>query len=208
MTKNRSIKIAVLVLALALITSCFVGTTFAKYVSQGSAAGSLTVAKWAVSFAGEDITPADEGEIQINLFDTILDTNEEDGDEETTGEKDVKSGLIAPGTTGEFDLEVTNDSEVSAAYSVSFTVTGAAVPLEFSVDGGSSWDTAIATQTGTILYTESADDNDATINVKWRWAFEQTNVAAGDLADTTLGAYDGEAPKVTVTANVTVTQVD
>ena len=43
---NRTMRAAVLLLALVLITSCFVGGTFAKYVTSGDAADLARVAKW------------------------------------------------------------------------------------------------------------------------------------------------------------------
>ena len=45
--KNRTLRAAVLMLALVLITSCFVGGTFAKYVTSGEAGDNARVAKWA-----------------------------------------------------------------------------------------------------------------------------------------------------------------
>ena len=43
--KNRTLRAAVLMLALVLITSCFVGGTFAKYVTSGDAGDNARVAK-------------------------------------------------------------------------------------------------------------------------------------------------------------------
>ena len=42
--KNWTLRAAVLMLALVLITSCFVGGTFAKYVTSGSGTDSARVA--------------------------------------------------------------------------------------------------------------------------------------------------------------------
>ena len=47
--KNWTLRAAVLMLALVLITSCFVGGTFAKYVTSDNAADLARVAKWGVS---------------------------------------------------------------------------------------------------------------------------------------------------------------
>ena len=51
MTKknNPTMKIAAVLVALVLITSCFVGSTFAKYVTNGDLTGSARVAKFGVN---------------------------------------------------------------------------------------------------------------------------------------------------------------
>ena len=47
--KNWTMRAAVLMLVLVLITSCFVGGTFAKYVTSGSGTDSARVAKFGVT---------------------------------------------------------------------------------------------------------------------------------------------------------------
>ena len=158
MTKNRSIKIAVLVLALALITSCFVGTTFAKYTSTGDGSSSARVALWKVTTGAAGtavINGADS--VTFDLFDTIKDTGG------TAAETDVKVGddenIIAPGTEGSFDLIIKNASEVTAAYGLSFTLTNTAnVPLEFKVGNG-AWQSTLTN----VALNSDAEDDDNTI---------------------------------------------
>lgn len=84
--KNRTLRAAVLMLALVLITSCFVGGTFAKYVTSGEAGDNARVAKWGVS-----ITAHDTGDVFAKEYDAIA------GQDNTViagGEYKV----IAPGT--------------------------------------------------------------------------------------------------------------
>lgn len=84
--KNRTLRAAVLMLALVLITSCFVGGTFAKYVTSGEAGDNARVAKWGVS-----ITAHATGDIFAKEYDAIA------GQDNTViagGEYKV----IAPGT--------------------------------------------------------------------------------------------------------------
>lgn len=84
--KNWTLRAAVLMLALVLITSCFVGGTFAKYVTGGEAADIARVAKWGVS-----ITAHATGDIFAGEYDAIA------GQDNTViagGEYKV----IAPGT--------------------------------------------------------------------------------------------------------------
>ncbi len=65
--KNRTLRAAVLMLALVLITSCFVGGTFAKYVTSGEAGDNARVAKWGVSITRLHAT----GDIFAKEYDAI-----------------------------------------------------------------------------------------------------------------------------------------
>ena len=53
MKKNWTMRVALLIVALALITSCFVSGTYAKYVTSTTASDSARVAKFGVQLAVE-----------------------------------------------------------------------------------------------------------------------------------------------------------
>ena len=189
MKKNRTMKLACVLLALAIMTSCFVGGTFAKYTSTANGTATATVAKWSFKQGTTELEGDDT--VTFNLFETI---KEEDG---SADESAVVTGLIAPGTSGAFALEITNDSEVNAKYSISYTVEttdSVNVPIEFSTDG-TTWGSL-----QNVVDEALEIGEDVTINVQWRWAF-----TGNDTTDTTAGKA---APTVTVTAAVTFTQVD
>lgn len=79
-------RVAGLLLALVLVTSCFVGGTFAKYVTSGTGADHAKVAKWGVK-----VTAHGEGDIFASTYDQIA------GKDDTV----VAGGeykVIAPGT--------------------------------------------------------------------------------------------------------------
>ena len=128
---NRTVKFAIIVLALTMIALILVAGTYAKYTSSGSGTDSVKVAKWSFKVGDKDITTATES-FTFDLFKTIKDS---DGN---ANETDVKAGkIIAPGTSGEFSFDVENTSEVNAKYSLSYTVTNDGnIPVEFSVDDG------------------------------------------------------------------------
>ena len=63
---NRTMRAAVLLLALVLITSCFVGGTFAKYVTSGDAADHARVAKWGVT-----VTAHGTGDVFAKEYDAV-----------------------------------------------------------------------------------------------------------------------------------------
>jgi len=199
MKKNRTMRIAGLLLALTLITSCFVGGTFAKYVSEATGTDTATVAKWSFGVGGADFTTGQtEGQITFSLFDAIKDSNI------TDDEENVADGLIAPGTSAMFDIVVANTSEVDAKFKIDFTV-----------DGNED---LLALDTFTIGYIYDGADytNDyisiprgesKTVTVAYLWQFGGT--FAGDEADTAVGiaAAAGDVD-VTVTAKITAEQVD
>lgn len=200
MKKNSTMRLAVLLLALTLITSCFVGGTFAKYTAGATITDtSAQVAKWSFEVGGNNIAgnPSTQA-VTIDLFDTAK-TYEEDG---TAIDSDVVQGRIAPGTGGEFELVLKNSSEVTAKYTIDYTVTASEIPLEFSVDGV-TWD-----ELKDVSETTLAIGASQTITVQWRWAFEQTDdVAAGDAADNALGTATTPAT-ATVEVVLKAEQVD
>ena len=213
---NKTVKLAVLVLALAMMGMILVSGTFAKYTTEATGTSSARVAKWSIFVGDKDIVAATDKTITIDLFKTILDTNTTSG-ELDAAETDVKAGtatqaIIAPGTGGEFDIDITNKSEVNAKATIKFELTnGNNIPLEFKVGNG-TWKSAAdfnnSTEDLASLAMESTSAT--TTKVQWRWAYETgtvTNgVAAGDPADTALGQAGTATAEVKVT--VTATQVN
>lgn len=235
MKKNRLMRASVLLLVLTLVTSCFVGGTFAKYVSEGEGEDSARVAKWGVKV---EVTG--------------------DGFRETYGKDDMNTTLpgdnsisvsatekvVAPGTTGTFGgVTITGTPEVAVKVDTIATVdlSGWNVaeggefycPLVFTIGdqtingldysssnagGESSFEYAIKTaiqdattkvyQAGTNLST--AGEN---ITYSWEWPFEKATGDAcnqDDVLDTKLGdnAANGDAPTINITVTTTVTQVN
>ena len=195
MKKNRSMRLAVVLLALTLITTCFVSGTFAKYTSSTAVSGSATVAQWDIEINGLDITTATQ---TFDLFATIKDSDGNTEDE-------VATDLIAPGTSGSFTLEIENKSEVDAKYTLALSENANDVPLEFRVGTG-AWTSDIST-----LGVTAADLNmggDPSLTVEWRWVYEGGTDAL-DEADTDLGvAAQTTSEEVTITATLTAWQVD
>lgn len=71
MKKNRMLRIASVMLVLAIITTCVISGTFAKYVTSGSGSDSARVAKWGIKIAvtGDEMFKntyaKDDGETEI-----------------------------------------------------------------------------------------------------------------------------------------------
>lgn len=209
MKKNRAMRLAALMLVLVMMTSCFVGGTFAKYTSTTSGSDVATVAKWSFKVNGSEfaVNPDTPATLTFNLFDTIKDT-------ENLEEDDVAAEKIAPGTMGSFALKIKNDSEVNAMWTVTLSETNDnAVPLQYSVDG-STWKDSIAELSMANLTKNGLNmGEEETVAVYWRWVFEGTTKGAHagqtDAFDTMLGiAAQKAAPTVTITATLTAEQID
>ena len=133
---NRVIKFAILILALTMIALILVSGTYAKYTSSNTAEDTARVAKWQIELNGENIKTS-----EIDLFSTVLDSNNSDTESDIV----TTETLIAPGTSGKFNLQIANKSEVTAKYGIDFTLTNTAnIPVEFSVDGGENWTKELA----------------------------------------------------------------
>lgn len=207
MKKKMSLLVA-LVFAVVL-TGYSVSGTYAKYTSQSVGTDTARVAKWAFTIG--DSTSSTDKDFTFDLFKTVGDTNAP-----TADDTDVKNGtnenIIAPGTEGQFEIELANNSEVNAKYSVVYTVTNANnIPVEFTIDG-TNWTKDLAT----LNVTDKAinmDGGEDSIIVRWRWTFvgaSSANFNDGsqtDETDTALGEA-ATAPTIEVKATITANQVD
>ena len=234
--KNWTMRAAVLMLALVLITSCFVGGTFAKYVTGGSGTDSARVAKFGVTvtangdvFAKEYAT--DDQTVVGTIAKSVISTDK----------------VVAPGTTSNGDFvaaTVTGTPEV--AVRVSYKLDAASLQLENWKDGdgkfycplvfrvkattgntvisGMEFQTAEAMKAALVnavaAYTKDyAPGTDLsgkaaeTLAISWEWPFEtgtDTDKPANNIRDTFLGdeAAAGRAATVSLTLATTVTQID
>ncbi|MBQ8339539.1 MAG: hypothetical protein IJX62_02890 [Clostridia bacterium] len=198
MKKNKMMRVASALLVAVLLTTCAISGTFAKYVSTASNSDTARVAKWAFNVGDSNIA-------QSNTF--VFDPfsySDSNVDVDGTGSEKV----IAPGTTGEFALVLTNNSEVTAQFSINFTEirnasdNGNVIPMQYSLTGADG--TWVSTIDGidVAATTLAMNGGTTTVTIHWKWAFE-----GPDHIDTDLGQdYDG-VPNVTISAEVTVEQV-
>lgn len=207
MAKNRTMRVAVLMLALTLITSCFVGGTFAKYVTEGTASDSARVAKWGVAvFANEN------GSVFANEYDASGDAT---GIVVKADEKVVAPGTSSDEVNNTLYFGVTGTPEVATKITTEFTgkdiYVGDYHPLTFTLSildnnaeiadpAAADWSQA-TTVTGTFAEIQTAISNyasfncaagetlDALFKIEWKWAFEQTDEGGNSMNanDTLLG---------------------
>ncbi|MGM9668021.1 MAG: hypothetical protein ACI3XN_08215 [Eubacteriales bacterium] len=193
--KNSAMVRIVAILAVTMMfTLCFVGGTFAKYTSSSTGTDSATVAKWDIKVNSVNIATTDT--FTFDLFKTITDSDLSSAE---TDMDPVDGTIIAPGTSGKFDIVIKNDSQVNATYAIDYSVTNTnSIPVQFSVDG-TTWKTDI----NELDVTGVAIDMGATttVTVQWKWIFD-----GDDVIDTNLGSAATATLKVD--AKVTATQVD
>ena len=238
MTKGKTwtMRAAVLMLALVLITSCIVSGTFAKYVTKDSGTDSARVAKFGVTvtangtmFAKEYAT--DDQTVVGTIAKSVISTDK----------------VVAPGTESNGDfVAATVAGTPEVAVRVSYKLDTATLQLENWKDGdgqfycplvfkvktpdgntvisGMEFQTAEAMKAalvnavaaytkdyapGTDLSGKAAD----TLAISWEWPFEtgaDADKPTNNVKDTFLGdeAAAGRAATVSLTLATTVTQID
>lgn len=237
MKRNTLLRASALLLVATLTTSCFVGGTFAKYVSEGNGEDSARVAKWGVTVEvkGDGFkTTYGKDDINSNVkLDTVISSNEDK--------------VVAPGTKGTFGgVKITGTPEVAVKVETTATVdlSGWNVaeggefycPLVFKIGnetikgldyskstsgGETSFENAIkkAIEDATTQELEAGtnlSEVGENITYSWEWPFENASGTAAkqdNTLDTKLGdnAADGDSgndPKVSISVKTTVTQID
>lgn len=126
MKKNWTTRVAVALLALTMITSCFVGSTFAKYVTRAEGEDNARVAKWGIllTMEGDDLF-APEYEADDDTFTGSVD---EEGNPVMDPALSVRvdpdydgdiTDLVAPGTMNDgFRATIVGKPEVAVRYTL------------------------------------------------------------------------------------------
>lgn len=222
--KNWTFRTAGLLLALVLVTSCFVGGTFAKYTTAGTGTDSARVAKFGVTITANGSTFAKEY--------TTDDTTVSGTIANSVVSADADKKVVAPGTKGNMvSMALTGTPEVAVkvTYAAEFELgdnwkdvdNKYYCPLEIKIGAdtikGKDYTSAdifeneverfIAAYSkeyaaNTDLSTMGSDS----LSVSWAWAFEGND----DVKDTYLGdqAAAGNAATVELSVKTTVTQID
>ena len=238
MTKKKNVlmRSAGVLLALVLVTSCFVGSTFAKYTVSKSGNDSARVAKFGVTVtANGDVFAKEYGTDDKTVVGAIA--------------KSVISTekVVAPGTTSNGDfVAATVSGTPEVAVRVSYKLDANTLQLENWKDGdgnfycplvfkvkttngntvisGMDFQTAEAMKVALVnavaAYTKDyAPRTDLsgktadTLAISWEWPFEtgtDNDKPANNVKDTFLGdeAAADRAATVSLTLATTVTQID
>lgn len=205
MKTNHAARLGALALALTLVSTCLMGGTLAKYVTEVTGTATATVAKWSFDAKNGDKSIATQ-EYKIDLGDTTNRVAYEG--------TDIKEGVIAPGTEGSFAIVVdAKGSEVGLNYTIRFTEANN-IPdnLEFysnsTYEASSKIDNLFSDSNvgfdGKIDASVNENDKSVTKNIYWKWPYA---TAEGDKVDTSAGSKDDGDRKMTFTITVTGTQI-
>lgn len=233
--KNHTLKLAGILLALVLVTSCFVGGTFAKYVTTGTGSDSARVAKFGVTVTANGTMFAKEYDTGTeNVKGTIAKSVVSDGTDD--------KNLVAPGTSGNMvsmTLAGKPEVAVNVRYTANVTLSNNWVyktgenaaeefycPITIKVDKesycGLDYDNADlfksavenAINKSSANYKPNTDLKDAKApSVSWAWTFVNAGEhrkEQSDVKDTYLGdqAAKGNAATIALEVVTTVTQID
>lgn len=231
---NKLMRVSGVLLVLTLITSCFVGGTFAKYVSEGEGDDTARVAKWGV-----------EVEVKGDGFKTAYGKDDyQNNIEGSTVISSSEDKVVAPGTKGTFGgIKITGKPEVAVQIKTTadvkfenwdvqengdfycplvFTIGDKTINgLDYSKETAGEADSfafaikdAIekATSKGIIPNTDLSEIG-KDITYSWEWPFENatgTGCNQSNELDTKLGnnAANGSAPSVKIDIKTTVTQIN
>lgn len=176
-------RLGALALMLTVISTCLLGGTMARYVTEVTGSATATVAAWSfkANNGGSELTTT----TPIDLGDT---TNRTSYDGTT-----LKEGVIAPGTSGSFTIEIDGSgSEVGIDYEVAVkAASGTTLPddLLFSTEEitdanpGGTLD-KFNNPMGTIDYSSTSNDMKKDITVFWAWGFgDDDTKSSNDNAD-------------------------
>ena len=234
--KNHTLKLAGILLALVLVTSCFVGGTFAKYVTKGTGSDSARVAKFGVTVTANGTMFAKEYDTGTeNVKGTIAKSVVSDGTDD--------KNLVAPGTSGNM-VSMTLAGKPEVAVNVTYNAENFILKGNWLGDANTFYCPLIITVGDTVIKCAektSADDVKTAVQaavaacsanygaktdlstvangglkISWEWPFEggATNPNQTDVKDTYLGnqatkpATPEILPSIYIPVTATVTQID
>ena len=149
--------------------------SYARFGMNTSSVYQLDVAKWQVLI--NDQVNLDGELIDLDLFQT------------TDGGLDATKQIIAPGSSGNFELVILNDSEVTSEYTILFEEENLSnIPIEYSLTGlEDSW---VSLNELDISKKEIEQKKEDVVTIYWRWAYYQDEQQ--NTLDNSLG-IDGVA---------------
>lgn len=231
--KNHTLKLAGILLALVLVTSCFVGGTFAKYVTERTGSDSARVAKFGVTVTANGTMFAKEYDTDTENVKRLIARS-------VISDATDDKNLVAPGTKGDM-VKMTIEGKPEVAVNVKYTATVTLDKWVYKADENADEEyyCPIKIRVGNVNYygyeygsaelfknaVETAineysanyapgtDLNNANAPVvSWAWAFEDKAADAiqTDEKDTYLGdqAAKGKAATIALEVVTTVTQID
>ena len=198
-TRKGEVKRLVVVVIAIVLLLAVIGGTYSKYTSSANGSGSVSIAKWAVSVNGQNMSTASAN------FDLTFAYNN----------ANTADNRIAPGGTATAYVDVTlTGTEVSVEFDVDTETTALTTALENTF--GENYANMVTVTTGTPILLESPTPSSMTLDttndvvtvgstamtgvVRVPVILTWNDVATYNAADTTTGAN-----KTSVTLPVTLT---
>ena len=229
--KNRIMRVAALLLTLTLMTSCFVGGTFAKYTTAGTTTDTARVAKWGVTVVADGSHTFGGSYLAVGGGNTLTATYNAN----TDTVKSEGGKVVAPGTKGTAaGLTINGQPEVDTKVTFDATVTlngwqdttGYYCPLVITVttdnkgtvvktpiygmvyDSADKFAAAVAAEVekATEYFEAGTAIDDGALTIEWEWPFEggfkQDNGRDTNLGDAAIPAT------ITIAVTAIVEQID
>ena len=203
MRKNRLFVLGIITMFVAILSLTLVSGTMARYTSKVSGESTARVAKWSWVVGDTEIKNNSVEKVEFDLFDKYTDDNVD------VNGKENNAVVIAPGTTGSFQFNIINNSEVNAMFTIVLSETNDnGIPIQYSLGNG-VWVDDITTLNSELEDEEIAMNggNSKAVTVYWRWVFKVDDDQDG--SDTNLG-FDANLAdvEVIVKAELTFEQKD
>ena len=198
-------RVLIVIAALTLLSCCFLGSTFARYVTSESGSAQVGVAKWDIDV---EVPAASGGTSAVTVNTSKL----------SPDMADYQSGKTRSNTSDKFLVAiVTNNSDVKATITVSAGTSADCVVIEKPATGADNYDNFTKTEavkcfsikfytsdtnSADAAATELSDEKTATLDAKTTdsadaiyifaqvtWTSQDTADASGDALDTWIGQY-------------------
>ena len=186
-------KYLLVLLPLFFLVAIFIVPTFSLFESSKVGTGSIGIAKWQIEVNGEDVSGSSSNFVVDEIH--------------WNAATNVKSGKIAPGVTGYFDIIIDpNDTETSIRYDVTFDFSELD-PDQFDISQIVEVDNKGIVRTGEYTYSniiplsDIEDGETNTIRVYVEWVDDENN----NDKDSELGNYYNNT-SITIPVEVDITQ--
>lgn len=191
MTKRKGIvsKVVLVLVVLTLISGCFVGTTLARYASQGSGSATTGIALWDIDFTYGD----NDGAAAVTVADKLS--------PDITNGFSAESNQRVQATGKKLVATIVNNSDVDAT----ITVTAGALQYKNSGDSDVTFNASGSITANTIDADASKAQADAVFDLK---LYQDDTQAYSNGAEITEAFRLASKDKVYIFAEVTWTSQD
>lgn len=203
MKKNYVTKLGALALALTLITTCMMGSTLARYVSEVTGTGTANIAAWDIALEMTKGKETMTKDFSFNLYETKTKQNT----------NLVSENTVAPGDEGEFKISIKGSgTKVAYIYEVAVNTDAFSEKtgnIEFYTKDDKDQETKWTGIKETLVNAGADASNDVNETIYWRWVGEiegeSKAISTQNGNDTTAGESAAEADASPLGFTVTMT---